>query len=141
MKAIASLLLAAALLGGCQSSTASSSRRLSTEIFEDLPAPRTAVYRKTGGESFSFLCRSFRCGRFVYDYPGSHEEAVSFFAETLTQPPYSWTLADSKADQVGSARMVFTKGEDRCTVEVDRVQKVGPNRANVVIRVRLNYLR
>ncbi len=109
------------------------STRVHTEIFDDVPAPKTATYRDRGAESFSFRTSGFRCGRFVYDYDDSEEDAVRFYKATMTRPPYSWKLTKEERDVEGSARLTFVKNDDRCTVNVARI------RGSTVLTVRVNY--
>ena len=109
------------------------STRIQTEIFDDVPAPKTAIYRDRGAESFSFRTTGFRCGRFVYDYDDSEESAVRFFKATMTRPPYSWKLTNEERDEEGAARLTFVKNDDRCTVNVLRI------RGSIVLTVRVNY--
>ncbi|MGH7162327.1 MAG: hypothetical protein ACREID_02500 [Planctomycetota bacterium] len=132
---------AAALLAACVSTSSSRSGKLSTDIFEDIPAPREASYRDAEGESFSYRCKSWRCGRFVYDLRGKEADATRFYRETMASPPYSWTLMEQQGEEAGSSRLVFAKNDDRCTVDIDRYV-VGPQgNDSVVIRVRVNYSR
>jgi hypothetical protein len=133
------LLLAAA--AGCVTTPESPSDQLSSQIFEDIPAPRDSVYRDRDAQSFSFRSSAYRCARFVYDSWAPHESVVAFYRDTMTQPPYSWTLAEDFSEKEGAARLVFTKGEDRCTVDVDRLLQKTSQGSGVVIRVRVNYTR
>jgi hypothetical protein len=131
----------AGLLVACASSPPHGGN-FSSDIFEDIPAPRTAVYREEAAESFSYRTPTHRCGRFRYDYQGSQSETVDFFRQTMTTPPYSWALVSEEAPAEGSSHLVFKKGEDRCTVDVDRREpKHGSDGENVWILVRVNYLR
>ncbi len=109
------------------------STRVQTEIFDDVPAPKTAIFRARDAESFSFRTSGFRCGRFVYDYDDSEEDAVRFYKATMTRPPYSWKLTKEERDVEGSARLTFVKNDDRCTVNVARI------RGSTVLTVRVNY--
>lgn len=127
-------LLCAALLGAC-AATKPSGGSFSTDIFEDVPAPRTAIYRDAAHESFSYRTATHRCGRFRYDYTGSQSDAIEFFRQTMTAPPYSWAIESDEAPVDGSASLVFRKGDDRCTVDIDR------HADGVRILVRVNYLR
>lgn len=113
---------------------------LGNDIFEDVPAPKTAVYRHAKNESFAYNARTFRCGRFVFEYQGKAADAAAFFRRTMVQPPYSWTLTAEDSAGAGSYNLVFEKNDDRCTVDVDRVPKadIGKTR-NVNILVRVNY--
>jgi hypothetical protein len=109
------------------------STRLHGEIFDDLPAPKTATYRDRGGESFSFRTSGFRCGRFVYDTEESEESSVRFFKSTMTHPPFSWKLTNEERDVEGAARLTFVKNDDRCTINVQRI------RGSTLLTVRVNY--
>ena len=123
-----------ATLAACKAPTSDPvSTRVQTEIFDDVPAPKTAVYRDRGAESFSFRTNAFRCGRFVYDYDESEENAVRFFKATMTRPPFSWKLTKEEREVEGSARLTFVKNDDRCTVNVQRI------RGSTVLTVRVNY--
>ena len=126
-----------ALFAAC--ATPPESGVLSQDIFEDLPAPKGAQYRVEENQSFSYRGREFRCGKFVYDFAGSQKEAVSFFESTMTAPPYSWTLEKKQRAAVESTYLVFTKGDDRCMVEIDRKRNAGQTHDKVTIEVRLNY--
>lgn len=116
-------------------------RNLSADIFEDLPAPREAVYRHNRAESFSWRGASFRCGRFQYDYSGAHADAVRFYQDTMTRPPYSWELVSEQKEREGSAKLQFRKGDDVCTVDVDFVERHVSLGDTVTILVRVNCLR
>ena len=111
------------------------SRRLTGDTFDDVPAPESAVFRSGAGESFAFQSSGFRCGRFVFDYPGADTEAIRFFKETMQHPPYSWKLTNEQREVEGSTRLTLVKGGDTCTVNVDRV----PARESVVLTLRVNY--
>ena len=111
---------------------------LHTDIFEDVPAPKNAIYVGQDGHSFSYRTKTFRTGKFVYNWAGAQMEAVGFYRETMTTPPYSWTLTGEKALPQGSTELVFLKGEDRCTVGIDHVPQLNRNN-NIRIVVRVNY--
>jgi hypothetical protein len=138
--AIAAALAAVlALATGCQSSPPPATP-LSTTIFEDVLAPRGATYLHAAGESFSYRRPTFRCGRFAFDWQGAEADAVRFYKERMTAPPYSWTFAGEEGAQSGSSRLTFVKGEDRCTVDIDRIPKPGiAKQNNLSIVVRVNY--
>jgi len=137
MKAFA--LAVAVLLAACTPPTQRSGR-LSPDIFEDIPAPKSARYIYRQHESFSYRSKTFRCGKFLYEYQGDVDDAVRFFKDTMGNPPYSWTLADEVAPGSGSTTLVFTKNTDRCTVDIDRVPRPELKRQkNVEIKVRVNY--
>lgn len=134
MKRLAAMTLLA--LAACRGGAPPpASTRLATEIFDDVPAPKNAAYREGKGESFSFRTSGFRCGRFVYDYPDSEEDAVRFFKETMQRPPYSWKLTKEERAEEGAARLTFVKNEDTCTVNVLTI----PYRKTIVLTVRVNY--
>jgi hypothetical protein len=136
----AASLLALMMLAACQQpQKPGSTGALNPDIFEDLPAPKDAVYRDADNESFSYRGGSFRCGRFVYDFKGSQEEATAFFKETMTTPPYNWTLAGEDQPAAGTVTLVFTKNEDRCTVDVDRLASGARGKDQVVIIVQVNH--
>ena len=125
---------AALALAACASTPAEpQSRRLDKKIFDDVPAPEKALYRSESGESFSFTTKGFRCGRFLFDYSGSEEEAVRFFKTWMQKPPYSWSLTDENRDVEGSTELSFVKSADECTIDVDRKAEF------VEIAVRINY--
>jgi hypothetical protein len=125
------------LVAACQTRPGPSSG-LSTDIFEDVPAPRGAVYVDGRHESFSYRARTFRCGLFHYEWNDAETYLVRFYKETMVAPPYSWAFAGEEAQREGSTRLSFSKGDDRCTVDVDRVPKPGAEgRINLVVRV--NY--
>ena len=137
------LLRLAALLAcaACSTTGGGSGRVLNTDIFEDLPAPKTASYRYQNGESFAYRAKTFRCGRFLYRFAGPVDEATGFFRDTMTAPPYNWTLADEQTPAEGSTILVFTKADDRCTVDIDRLSGPEESPPDVTILVRLNYRR
>ena len=129
------------LLAACQSRPAPAAP-LSTRIFEDIPAPRGVTYLEANFESFSYQTPTFRCGRFLFDWQGSEADAIRFYRETMTTPPYSWTFAGEDRVEEGSARLTFVKGEDRCTVDIDRIPKPGvAKQNNLTLAVRVNYRR
>lgn len=128
-----------ALAAACQSSKPQASR-LSTTIFEDVLAPRGATYLDADGESFAYRRPTFRCGRFAFDWQGPEADAVRFYKERMTAPPYSWTFTGEDGAQSGSTRLHFVKGDDRCMVDIDRIPKPGiEKRDNLSIMVRVNY--
>ena len=123
------------LMSACVSQPEPISRRLTDDTFDDVPAPESAVFRTEAGESFAFQSSGFRCGRFVFDYPGADTEAVIFFKETMQRPPFSWKLTNEQREVEGSMRLTLVKGGDTCTINVDRV----PARETVVLTLRVNY--
>ena len=139
-----SVLLAVLALGGACSSSPYRDGPFTDDIFEDIPAPRAAVYRHANAESFSYTSGSltFRCGRFEYTYKGSQPELVEFFTQTMTAPPYSWALEKEESLVEGSTLLVFTKSDDRCTVDVERrAIRHRSGSDDLVILVRVNFLR
>jgi hypothetical protein len=132
-------LLAAAACRGTHSADTSASR-LSTTIFEDVLAPRGATYLDADGQSFAYRRPTFRCGRFTFDWQGPETDAVRFYKERMTAPPYSWSFTGEDGAQSGSTRLHFAKGDDRCMVDIDRIPKPGvEKRDNLSIVVRVNY--
>jgi hypothetical protein len=135
----AALVLLFSLATGCQSPPVATTP-LSTTIFEDVLAPRGATYLHAEGESFSYRRPTFRCGRFSFDWQGAETDAVRFYKERMTAPPYSWTFAGEEGADSGSSRLLFVKGDDRCMVDIDRIPKPGINKQNnLSIVVRVNY--
>jgi len=125
----------ALLLGACTTTPPPSpSRHLSSEPFADLAAPSTAVYRDADCQSYALRSEGFRCGRFLYDFPGAEADVVRFYRETMTQIPYGWTLDGEERTGEGSTRLLFRKRADRCTVDVDRI----PDRQTIVLLIRVN---
>jgi len=102
------------LVSACASQPEPTSRRLSGDTFDDVPAPESAVFRTAAGESFAFQSSGFRCGRFVFDYPGADTEAILFFKETMQRPPFSWKLTNEQREVEGSTRLTLVKGGDTC---------------------------
>jgi hypothetical protein len=130
----------ALMLAACATPPRDDGGRLSADMFEDIPAPESAVYVTRDNRSFSYRSSTFRCGKFVYEYQGSADDVTRFYAETMANPPYSWTLSATESPGSGSTTLVFTKNDDRCTVDIDRVPR--PNidkKNNIEIRVRVNY--
>jgi len=115
---------------------------MSTHIFEDIPAPRTAVYVDHDNTSFSYSAETFRCGRFLFQYQGRDTDAVAFYRRVMVAPPYSWKLLHQDARAAGSTTLVFAKNEDRCSVDIDSIPKPSAaRRHNVAITIRVNYRR
>lgn len=111
---------------------------LSTNPFEDVIAPRGATYLHANGESYAYRRPTFRCGRFAFDWQGPEADAVRFYKDRMTAPPYSWTFSGDEGAQSGSTRLYFVKGDDRCSVDIDRIPKPGIDKQNnlsIVIRV------
>ena len=130
----------ALMLAACTTPLRDDEGRLSADMFEDIPAPESAVYVTRNNQSFSYRSSTFRCGKFVYEYQGSAEDVTRFYSETMANPPYSWTLASTESPGSGSTTLVFTKNDDRCTVDIDRVRRPNIDRKNnIAIRVRVNY--
>jgi hypothetical protein len=131
------LLALLSLAAACQSSQPPPTR-LSNKIFEDVITPRGATYIDTADRSFSYEQPTFRCGRFAFDWQGPEADAVRFYKERMTAPPYSWSFTGEDGADSGSTRLHFVKGDDRCTVDVDRIPKPGiekKNNLSIVIRV------
>ena len=129
----AALMFTAFLVSCAGAGKVATSTVLTDKIFEDLPAPATASFEPAG--SFSFQGSAYRCGRFFYSFNGSVEECVQFYKGTMTQPPYSWTLTEETSPGSDTLHMVFAKGEDRCTLDLDQL----PNAVRIIARV--NYVR
>ena len=108
---------------------------LNSDIFEDVPAPRGAVYLEDESESFSYRSRTFRSARYVYRYEGTPAEVITFYKETMTAPPYSWTFDREEGLREGSTRIHFSKTDDKCEVDVDQIAR----RDNLNIVVRVNH--
>ena len=133
------LLCAAVLFLGC-GTTPEDHRALGDAQFEDIPVPRGATYRNSNEQSYSYRSENFRCGRFRYRYDGSVQDATTFFRTTMVRAPYNWALNEDDRVPKGSTRLVFTKDDERCTIDVDYVP--GTREAHipkVFILVRLNY--
>jgi hypothetical protein len=131
------LLSLLSLVAACESTTPPPTR-LSNRIFEDVITPRGAAYLDADGQSFSYERPTFRCGRFAFDWQGEETDAVRFYKERMTAPPYSWMFSGEDGADSGSTRLHFVKGDDRCTVDVDRIPKPGIEKRNnlsIVIRV------
>jgi hypothetical protein len=115
---------------------------LGSDVFEDIPAPKRAIYITRDNESFSYRSRTFRCGRFVYEFQGDQQEVARFYRETMAAPPYSWTFESEDGTGAGSTRLLFRKQDDECRVDVNHVPKLGVERPdNISIIVRLNQVR
>lgn len=126
------------VLAGCQSAPATH-RILDDEIFEDIPAPRSARVDTDAAQSFSYRSDSFRCALYVYRFVGEAEEAAEFFSTTMTRPPYSWTLVKTDDLPTGHARLSFTKGEEYCTVDMRTTAARADEDDLVIITIRVNY--
>ena len=127
------------LFAGCET-TPEDNRVLRTAQFEDIPVPRGSTYRTSKERSYSYRSENFRCGQFHYDYDGTVEAAERFFRDTMVRAPYNWKLDAEDSTSSGSVRLVFTKDDERCTVDVDYVP--GTRRDHlptVFILLRLNY--
>jgi len=130
--------LAGALVSaGCQSAP-EPARVLSTEIFEDIPAPATARVQTDNAVSFAYHSESFRCAKYVYKYRGGVDEAVAFFRDVMVKPPYSWELRQEADLPSGHARIDFRKGEEFCTVDI-RSRETGNGDGLVLITIHVNY--
>jgi len=125
-----------ALLTACQGPDhGAPGRNLRAGQFDDIPVPRDATYRAARAESFCYHTETFRCGRFLYDYPGDLGEARGYFLRTMVLPPYSWTLLGEETAKT-SVSLVFSKNDERCRVDLTRPR---PAPDGTVILVRLNY--
>ena len=142
MRSSVAPLLGLLLLAACQTPPPESGSPVRSDIFEDLPVPKGAVYIHRNHESFSYRGETFRCGKFLFEYQGDHAATVAFFRDTMTRPPYSWTLEQEDTAGQGTATLVFRKGDDRCTIDIDYVPSPSiekPNNQRILIR--LNYRR
>ena len=128
-----------ALLASCQAPSDPTGRILAEDIFEDIPAPRSARVETDSARSFSYSSESFRCAKYVYRYVGEVDEAVTFFTNTMTKPPYSWELAGQDELPLGHARMTFTKGEEYCVVDMRTTTERAADDDLVTITIRVNY--
>ena len=59
----------------------------------------------------------------------------------MVNSTYRWKFADETATATGSSRLVFTKNEERCTIDVERIpgSKNKQDKPVVFIHIRLNY--
>ena len=130
-------LFLALVAAGCQTAP-EPGRVLSTEIFEDIPAPATARVQTDNAVSFAYHSESFRCAKYVYKFRGTVDEAVSFFREVMVKPPYSWELRQEADLPSGHARIDFRKGEEFCTVDI-RTREAGNRSGLVLITIHVNY--
>ena len=127
------------VLASCQSAPPDRSGILQTEIFEDIPSPRTARVQTDRAVSFSYSSDSFRCAKYVYRFDGEVDEVVDFFHDVMGGPPYSWKLRSEDELPRGHARMHFRKGEERCTVDV-RSNEANEGKDDLVtITILVNY--
>jgi len=134
----AAIWLLVLVLGGCRTAP-ESGQVLSTEIFEDIPAPATARVQTDKAVSFAYRSDSFRCAKYIYTFEGEVEEAVAFFSDVMVRPPYSWDLRHEAELPVGHALMNFRKGEEYCTVDI-RARDSRPEDADLVlITICVNY--
>ena len=127
------------VLGGCQSVAPDSAGILSTEVFEDIPSPRSARVQTDRARSFSYASNSFRCAKYVYRFDGEVTEVVDFFHEVMGGPPYSWTLKSEDSRPSGHARLNFRKGEEYCTVDVQSNNARAKKDDLVLITILVNY--
>ena len=133
--------IAVALIVCCAACQAAGPRSgtLRTDQFDDIPVPSGAAYRISGAESYCYRTETFRCGRFVYDYPGRPEQARDYFTSAMVRPPYSWGLTEDKKAGNGAFRLVFTKNDERCTVDLTGAADDSTDDGGAsVIHVRLN---
>jgi len=59
----------------------------------------------------------------------------------MTSPPYNWTFAGQDRSAAESTTLVFTKNNDRCTVDIDRVSEDEDGGDRLKLLVRLNFTR
>ena len=136
-------LMAAALcvaqFAACETPPADSgSVYITNESFEDLPAPKDALYQTAKDESYAYRGKGFRWGQFVYLYDAELEQAVDFYKTVPTQPPYSWALGGvSYRDSLKTAILEMNKNEDRCRIEIRRISpdKAETTRLRIVVRL------
>jgi len=134
------VLLATVLLAACEMTAPPPTRYLTSDVFEDIPAPKDARYRDVKGESFSYRSQTFRCAKFIYDFVGPDATVVHFYKQTMGAPPYSWTLTNEDRTNEGATTLQFVKNQDTCTVDVDRVPRA-TQKKHVRIQVRVNSRR
>ena len=127
-----------AILAGCQG-VPEPPRTLKGDIFEDIPAPKSARVQTDDAASFSYYSESFRCAKYVYRYEGASAEAVAFFESTMTRAPYSWTLEELAELPAGHDRITFRKGEERCVVDIQTKEARARSADTITITIRLNY--
>lgn len=127
------------VLSGCQSAAPDSGGILRTEIFEDIPSPRSARVQTDRALSFSYSSESFRCAKYVYRFDGEVDEVVDFFHEVMGGPPYSWNLNSEDELPGGHARLNFQKGEERCTVDIRSNDARAKKADLVLITILVNY--
>jgi len=108
------------------------------EPFTDIPAPRGSTYIDQHNQSYAYQTSTWRCGRFLYEWRGSDTEVAKFYKDTMTAPPYSWTLTDTSTPAEGSTALHFVKGDDTCRVDIDRIPKPLKD-DNISIAIRVNY--
>jgi len=132
--------LCVAQFAACETPPADSgSVYITNESFEDLPAPKDALYQTAKDESYAYRGKGFRWGQFVYLYDAELEQAVGFYKEVPTQPPYSWTLGGvSYQDSLKTAIIQMSKNEDRCRIEIRRITPENAEATRLKIVVRLN---
>ena len=132
--------LPVAILAACETPPADSgSRYITNESFEDIPAPKDARYQTANDESFAYRGKGFRYGEFVYEYDAGLEDAVRFYKEVPTKPPYSWKLGNvGFRDSLKEATVEMTKNEDHCIVRIRRISPENAETTRLRIVVRLN---
>ncbi len=140
---LATLLFAAlpvAFLAACETPPADpGSRYITNESFEDIPAPKDARYQTANDESYAYRGKGFRYGEFVYLYDAALEDAVRFYKEVPTRPPYSWVLGGvSYRESLTEATIEMTKNEDRCSILIRRISADRAENPRLRIVVRLN---
>ena len=127
-----------AILAGCQG-VPELPPTLKHDIFQDIPAPKTARVQTDERASFSYKSESFRCAKYVYRYVGESAEAVAFFEATMTRAPYSWNLEELAELPAGHDRITFRKGEERCVVDIQTKEAKADDPDIITITIRLNY--
>ncbi len=139
---VLALALSLVATAGCDSLAARRppGSRLEPDIFKDVAAPSGARYIDDHSESFSYRGGTFRSGRFEFMLEGADADAViDFYRRTMPGSPYDWILEQEDPRESGQT-FVFTKNQDRCTVDVDQLpaHRARP-REGVRILLRINF--
>ena len=129
-----------AVCAACQSG-GGVSRILTTDVFDDIPAPRTARVKTDEARSFSHEQTSgaHRCAQYVYQYVGESEEAVAFFEQTMSRPPYSWELVKIAELTAGHDQLTYRKGDETCVVDIRTTESKDDEGDDITITIRVNY--
>lgn len=135
---LAVVVLVSPFLAGCQGAP-EERRQLKDDVFQDIPAPKSARVQTDDAASFSYKSESFRCAKYVYRYLGESAETVAFFESTMTRAPYSWTLEKIAELPAGHDRITFRKGEERCVVDIQTREARDDDDDTITITIRLNY--